>query len=262
MIDQTFLHLPGVGPAAEAKIRAAGIQRWGDILSAPERLPMRPKRPEVFFDMLSRSQRALDEGDIAYLVDHLVKKEQWRILSGYRDRLSFFDIETDGLDHTAQVTVIGCYHKGNVHHFMRGENLDDFLDLLEDIDILVSFNGSSFDIPQLCKTWHIPDLGVPHIDLRWQCYHRQIRGGLKDIEPRLGIQRPGDLNGVDGEAAIWLWDDWSRCGDRKARELLIRYCCADVLALSMLTDKLLEDEVSSANHAQLWQQLEALTALP
>lgn len=262
MIDETFLHLPGVGPAAEAKLRNAGIFRWSDLLREPGRLPFRPKQAREFFELLEASQRALEARDLRFLAERLAKKELWRLLSAYRNQLSFFDIETNGLDQYAQVTVIGCYHRGELYHFIRGKNLDGFLDLLNDIELLVSFNGSTFDIPQLCKTWRIPDLGVPHIDLRWQCYHRHLRGGLKEIEPRLGIKRPRDLQGVDGEAAIWLWDDWTRRGDGRALDLLVRYCCADVLALSMLTDELLMQTLNIAlpnsDHQQLWLHLDAL----
>lgn len=262
MIDQTFLHLPGVGPKAEAKIQMVGMTRWQDVLQAPHQLPFRPKQPQAFFDMLNACQTAFENDDLEFLVNTLVKKEQWRILATYRDRCSFFDIETNGLDQYADITVIGCYHRGKLHRFVRGENLEAFLDLLEDMELLVSFNGSSFDVPQICKTWRIPDLGVPHIDLRWQCYHQHLRGGLKEIEPALGIDRPRDLSGVDGEAAIWLWDDWDRCGDRTARELLLRYCGADVLALAMLTDALLERLIDHHEPPEpfhmLWQQLDGI----
>lgn len=261
MIDQTFLHLPGIGPVAEGKLRAAGVERWSDLLQYPERLPFRPKQTQAFFQAVAASQKALESEDLSYLVNHLTKKEQWRILNGFRHRASFFDIETDGLDLDAQVTVIACLHRGQIHHFVRGENLDQFLDLLEETELLVSFNGASFDIPQLCRTWCIPDLGVAHIDLRWQCYHQNLRGGLKDIERRLGIARPEDLQGVDGEEAVWLWDDWQRRGDRVAYQRLVRYCCADVLTLSMVTDALLRERglaIEASGADQLWALLDGV----
>jgi len=263
LIDQTFLHLPGVGPVAESKIRAAGLRSWSDLLSDPQRLPFRPKQADAFFRTLAASQKALEEEDIAFLVNHVTKKEQWRILNAFRQRASFFDIETDGLDLDAQVTVIACLHRGELHHFVRGENLDDFLDLIEVAELLVSFNGASFDIPQLCRTWCIPDLGVAHIDLRWQCYHHQLRGGLKEIERRVGIDRPLDLHGVDGEEAVWLWDDWQRRGDREAYQRLVRYCCADVVTLSLLTDALLRLrglEIEAADANGLWTLLDGLNS--
>jgi uncharacterized protein len=260
VIEQTFLHAPGVGPMTEAKIKEQGYHSWQSVLQAPEALDLGPRTRASLLQALTHSQQALAQNDIAYFVEHFAVKEQWRILAAYFDRISYFDIETSGLSFDAYVTCVACYHQGKLHRFVHGENLDDFLDLLEEVDLLVSFNGSSFDVPQLLHTWHIPEFPCAHVDLRWQCYHDQLTGGLKQVENELGIMRPQNLQGVDGAEAVWLWLRWQEYADQAAREKLLRYCAADVLTLQMVTSSLLRTKgvsVQGPSPEDLWPLLNA-----
>ena len=253
------MHAPGIGPAAEAKIKAKGYAHWQSVLAQPGDLPLGAKTSSALLQFLDRSQRALEQDNIQFFIDHLANKEQWRLLATYFDRLSYFDIETSGLDYDAYITCVACYHQGKVHTFVRDENLDDFLDLLEEVHLLVSFNGSSFDVPFMLRTYHIPELPCPHIDLRWACYHEQHRGGLKHIERSLGIRRPLDLDGVDGAEAVWLWFRWLQYQDRPARQRLLRYCAADVLTLQLVTASLLNQKgiaVDCIGWQVIWDLLE------
>jgi len=161
--------------------------------------------------------------------------------------------------------VICCCHKGKLLPFVRGENLDDFLELLDDIELLISFNGSSFDVPQLLDLWHIPALPCPHIDLRWVCYHCELRGGLKAIEQQLTIDRPPDLAGLDGADAVWLWERYRETDDEAARAQVIRYCAADVVTLQLVAAEALRlkgfDIVTPSADA-LWRLLDGFAAPP
>ena len=239
VLEQTFLHAPGIGPATEARIKAKGYAHWQSVLEKPGDLPLGAKGSASLLHILDQSRAALQQNNIQFFIDHLATREQWRILATYFDRLSYFDIETSGLSYDAYVTCVACYHRGKVHSFVAGENLDDFLDLLEEVDLLVSFNGSSFDVPFMLRTYHIPEFPCPHIDLRWQCYHQKHRGGLKQIEQALDIRRPTDLQGVDGAEAVWLWYRWRQYKDQRAKDRLLRYCAADVLTLQLVCASLL-----------------------
>lgn len=257
-IKQTFLHVPGIGPKTDAKLREQGLHDWRSVLQCQEKLPLGDCTAQALRQALTRGLEALSQEDIAYFINCFPIKEQWRILAAYFDHLSYFDIETSGLSYDAYVTCVVCYHQGELHRFVYNENIDDFLDLLEDVKLLVSFNGSSFDIPQLLRTWHIPEFPCPHIDLRWQCYHHQLDGGLKQIEPALGIHRPYDLQDVDGAEAVWLWYQWHHSHDSEARAKLLRYCAADVLTLQMVTVALLQRKslsVDTLSQEALWSLL-------
>ena len=235
--------MPGVGPVTEREIISSGGTTWEKVLRYPSLIPQRLSRNSTrLLAELKRCQEALKEKDLATLVGSLVIRDHWRILAEYYRDISYFDLETDGLGHGASVVVAVIYHRGELLYFVRGENLDDFLDLLEEVKLLVSFNGASFDIPMLCKTWNIPELPCPHIDLRWQSYHFGLSGGLKQIERKLGIKRPRGLRGVDGFEAVMLWERWSEGGDIKAKEKLLRYCAADVLSLAAINSLLLSEK--------------------
>jgi len=241
LITGTFLHLNGVGPVTEERLRTSGVTSWVHLLEQPYTLCLSPRRQARVLEHLQESLRALEEDDIAFFVKQFPVSEHWRILARYLERTTFFDIETSGLSrYTAEVTVVSVLHRGRMQTFVRDENLDGFLDLLEDVDLLASFNGNCFDIPFVLDAFRIPELPCPHIDLRWVCYHEGLRGGLKDIEKTCLRVREQDLASLDGLEAVLLWNDWRRRGNRASLELLIRYCESDVAALDFVARYVLD----------------------
>ena len=192
--------------------------------------------------------QALETGDIPYFTRTFAPQDQWRIIAHYREKITFFDIETTGLGRYDTISVIACYHRNEIKTYVEAENLDDFLDILDETELLVSFNGSSFDIPKLLDNFRIPQIPCPHLDMRWVCYHHSYRGGLKTIANLLGIERPQDLNGINGYDAVHLWHKWQIYNDLKAKHLLLRYCCADVILLKKITEKLLANHSAPLNH--------------
>jgi uncharacterized protein YprB with RNaseH-like and TPR domain len=137
--------------------------------------------------------------------------------------------------------------------FVENENLDEFLELLDDVSLLASFNGSSFDVPRILDAFHIPELPCPHIDLRWVCHHQGWKGGLKDITEKLGIKRPGDLQYADGLLAVQLWYRWMNHNDEVALKQLLRYCGSDVILLLLLAQRLAGRD--AAAFGEIWSQL-------
>ncbi len=232
MITEALIHCVGIGPARLAKLHERDIHTWADVLDAEDDLA-----GACWRRLAAESRRclaALDAGEIRYFTNRFAPQDKWRILAHFLDQASYFDIETDGLEHDAAITVISCWHAGQLHNFVEHENLDEFLELLDEISLLVSFNGSSFDVPRILDTFHIPELPCAHLDMRWTCFHQGLTGGLKEIADLAGIVRPVDLQSADGELAVRLWLAWRNCQNRAARELLIRYCASDVLMLVML----------------------------
>ena len=193
------------------QLRESGVRSWSDVIDFPERLPVSLR--ESLRVEIERCLTAHGARDIAYFVDKFHPTDKWRILAEYREQVSFFDIETAGLEYDARITVISCWHRGEFFTFVEHENLDDFLVLLDDVELLGSFNGSSFDVP-----------------------------------------RPSDLTEADGELAIRLWTQWEHFEDRQARDLLVRYCCADVLLLLLLTQQLTGNE-NGIDHKAIWSSL-------
>lgn len=232
MIVEALLHCPGIGPARLAQLHELEIRTWSDAVQHADRIPSSYR--DAVVEECHRCLAALDNRDVAYLVERLAPQDKGRVVSEFFDRMSFFDIETTGLEHDSRITVIACWHRGRLHTFVEHENLDDFLLLLDEVTLLASFNGGSFDVPRILDSFHIPALPCPHLDLRWPCYHGGLRGTLKDIARRAGVSRPNDLQDADGALAVHLWNRWMMQEDRAARDQLVRYCAADVLLLVMV----------------------------
>jgi uncharacterized protein len=233
MIDRVFSHCPGIGPGTEERLRRSGVHTWDEFLAAGGD-PLRGRVRERAMDVVSESIEARRDGRIGFFTERYPTREQWRILHEYLHRATFFDIETTGLSwYESHATVITAFHRGELHTFIHGRNLDQFLDLAAEADLLVSFNGSCFDLPFIERTFSIPTIGAPHVDLRWVAYHAGYRGGLKSIEERFGIRRPREIAGVDGLEAVDLFYRW-QAGDQGSLTKLVRYCCADVVSLYMI----------------------------
>jgi uncharacterized protein YprB with RNaseH-like and TPR domain len=76
-----------------------------------------------------------------------------------------------------------------------------------------------------------------HCDLMYHCWRRNLYGGLKAVERRLGIdRRVKDIGGYD---AIRLWWKYVNDYDRDALTTLLEYNREDVVNLRTLKEKLL-----------------------
>ncbi len=258
MIDQTFVLCPGIGPKTEYKLKSLGLASWKDCLDNPELLPFSKEKKAQFLDRLNRNLTALKNDDIDLLVSSLPTREHWRVLGTYFDRATYFDIETTGLSsYDSLITVIVAYYKGDLHTFLFEENLDEFLDLVENSELLVAFNGNSFDIPFVEKAFNIPDIGCPFIDLRWICYHQGFTGGLKTIEREMKIKRPQEVESIDGMEAVSLFIDWKN-GNLQAKNQLIRYCKADVLSTYMVAGEIVKKagiSIGEINRVELFNSI-------
>lgn len=263
LIRQAYDHLPGIGPERLRRIHALQIRDWQDLLRRAPEIPLGIRRREQIAARVAACEHALAARDLGFLVRTLAPRDHWRILAEFFPQAAYFDIETAGLHDDSPITHIACYARGALHSYVRHENLTAFLDQLENIELLVSFNGASFDVPKVLREFHIPALPCPHIDLRWLCYHARQRGGLKSIERALGIQRPADVRGMNGDDAVWLWTLWEHHGNRTARERLIRYGCADALALEYLAATLLRrchHLPVEPSHPDAWSLLDQTSA--
>ncbi len=165
-------------------------------------------------------------------------------LARHLPHAAFFDIETDGLGDKANVTMIACLIGERLDVFTRDASLDGFLRCIEEAEILVSFNGATFDEPKLLNHFRIPKFARPHLDLRKVCKARGITGGLKQIEKQIGLIRPPDIVAMSGEDADWMWRAWEKDHDETLRTKLLRYCAADVIALRHLAAHLLGEPLT------------------
>lgn len=235
MLDTCFIHLPGVGPGFAAKLNAAGVVTWDDAVT--KRLPCGEKKARTFLAGVRESQRRLEDGDVAWFGKALAPAEQWRLFPHFKGSAAYVDIETTGLSWPDDaITTIALYDGMTVRTYVRGVNLEAFVDDVRDYSLLVTWNGRCFDAPVLRRTFGAPlDAGdaMGHLDLLPVFRALGLRGGLKAVEKALGLSRD-DLDGVDGWAAVALWRAYERTGDSRFLESLLAYNVADVLTLEYL----------------------------
>jgi uncharacterized protein len=157
---------------------------------------------------------------------------------------AFIDIETTGLAPGAsEITVVGIYIWSEasdrfVQFVGHDINADAILEALKDVDVIYTYNGSRFDLPFIHSYCGVNlEHHFPHRDLMYDCWHKNLRGGLKSVERQLGINR--DDKEVDGRMAVWLWQKYVDSFDLEALDKLCAYNKEDVINLKVLRDMLL-----------------------
>lgn len=232
MLEHTFIHLPDYGPRRERRLWESGIRAWDDFLARFGDSPYH----KSLCGRISRSGEALKSRDAAFFSDTLPKGETWRAFPSFT-RIAYLDIETTGLaPATDYMTVVGVYDGKNVRSYIHGKNMDDLRRDIAAYDMVVTFNGSMFDLPFIRKS--MPGIRLPplHVDLRFVLASLDVRGGLKRIEERFGFEREGDIKGMNGYDAVLLWQRYIKRKDDAALDRLVRYNAADISNLKSLLE--------------------------
>lgn len=238
MIENTFLIAPGIGAKKEKGIWSSGVLTWNDFLDSGSVNGITEKSKKKCDPVLEEAYRMLDDKDSAGLGDMLKKGEHWRLYDRFGDDAAYLDIETDGLERDSLVTVLTVHKKKETVTLVHGKDLDaeTLSDALEGTKMLITFNGSCFDVPVLKNSFPKVDLDMPHFDLRFGCRKVGYTGGLKHIEKMMGMQRSDDILDVDGEDAVRLWKLWERKHDSDALNTLIEYNRADTVNLENISE--------------------------
>ena len=232
LLRATFVHLPGVGPVTEAELWRRGIRDWEELRRAGGTARGGPG----LVAGLDASERALRESDVAWFGRRLPAREHWRLYPEFRARTAFLDIETTSLSpYEGIVTVVTVHGGGATRSFVAGDTLEELPAYLRGFPILVTFNGSRFDVPFLESAF--PQFAAPgvHIDLRFLLYRLGLAGGLKRIEMTVGLGDRTGVEGVDGLQAVRLWQEFRR-GHPEALDRLVRYNRADTTNLEPLLE--------------------------
>jgi len=116
--------------------------------------------------------------------------------------------------------------------YVQGQNLDDFVDDIQKYNVIVSYNGKSFDVPFIENYFGI-QLNHAQIDLRYVLGSLGYKGGLKGCERLLGMDR-GDLSDIDGFFAVLLWNEYKKKENQKVLDTLLAYNVQDTVNLESL----------------------------
>lgn len=236
MIRQSFSFLDRIGPGTDAKLREQNIQSWDDFLRVSKVKGVSPKRTSYYARKIMQARSALYNCDSSYFKDILPTNETWRLYDFFREDTVFLDIETSSAQ--GYITVIGLFDGISTKTMVHGINMDmkQLAEELRRYKLIVTFNGSVFDVPFIKKRY--PELvpEIPHIDLRFLCSKVGLTGGLKEIEKKLGIRRNKIIEKMYGGDAITLYRMFRGSGDPYYLDLLIEYNEEDVINLKKIME--------------------------
>ncbi|EKR73358.1 rnase H family [Leptospira noguchii str. 2006001870] len=230
MLRHTFCHLPGIDSKEEKNLWEKGIYDWKDleIYLKTEPAPIR----NLILDALEFSKKELERENFFYFFHVFSPKHHWRLFPTIRKKLLYMDIETTGLGNDDKTTVIGTFDGYEYRSYIRGFNLDFFLENLSQDQIFVSYNGIAFDVPFLEKEFNVR-FRNNHIDIMFFLRSLGIRGGLKGCEKMLGVHRP-ETTAITGIEAVTLWKQYVDYDDMDALKILEEYNREDTVNLEIL----------------------------
>lgn len=234
MLRNTFVHVRGIGYATERKLWSSGVTTWEEFLGRRRRGTVGPFRSSLLEQGLRQSMEELDAGNHRFFRRHLPTREMWRAFGEFKDNIGYLDIETTGTEAASDITLVGLYD-GRVTRQYFDDSLEELPEALDRYQVLVTFNGSTFDLPFLERRFPGLRLHQIHIDLRYVYHRLGMKGGLKAIEKRLRIERSPDTQDVRGWDAIWLWERYQG-GEARALDTLLQYNSEDVVNLKPLLE--------------------------
>jgi len=222
VLTASFRHIRGIGGMRERQLWMRGVSSWDAL---PEGDILAPRLDELLRAGVAESRGRLAAGDLDFFARALPETEHWRLLPHVLDQAGFLDVET-----ADDVTVIGILDWEGPRSFVRGRDLDQFPARAAHWRAIVTFNGTAFDLPHLRRlfpTWTPP---LAHVDLCILLRRLGESGGLKEIEPRLGLHRPPHLLPLRAADSVWLWHA-QREGDQTALRRLLEYNLHDAFHL-------------------------------
>lgn len=232
-LERTFCHCSGIGATTEARLWSSDVGTWGDVLQGKADHVLSPGLAARLRTTVAESLVRLSREDSRWFAAALPRSEHWRAYEAFGDRIAFLDIETTGSFGEDLTTVVGIHDSENLHQFVRHENLRDWLDLIADRTLLVTFSGAAFDLPFLRREFGVP-LDVLHIDLCPLLRKLGYKGGLKSVERQLGKTRSDETAGLSGFDAVRLWFDWEHNDNPESLKTLLAYNAEDVLNMRHL----------------------------
>jgi uncharacterized protein YprB with RNaseH-like and TPR domain len=234
LLENTFIHVPGIGPRTEQRLWQLGILTWEQYLHSKQ--PLFSTTRDAFVRK-NLTDSLTNRDDILYFRERLASADRWRLYDAFRDRAVYLDIETSGgYEGVDDITVIGLYDGNTVQTFVNGINLNEFELAIVPYELVITFNGALFDLPMIRRHFQHVELPPVHIDLRFLLKRLGYRGGLKAIEKTFAISRSARIDGMSGYDAVRLWEAY-RSGDNGALECLIEYNTADIVNLKPLMER-------------------------
>ena len=231
LLEQSLCLLPGVSPEAEIRLRRAGVLSCRQLAEEAGRHFATAHAARIR-ESFAQFETATRLGLVEWFAGRMPAGHRVRVLKSFADVAVFYDIETDGMTRGTRITCVTTLRAGRLRTFVRGRNLDGFLEEWATAKLLVGFNSKRFDTPLICREFGLATAPA-QIDLMDEAAHYGLRGGLKAIEKRIGFARTA-VPCADGADAVVCWRRFREEGDENALSALIAYNRDDVLSLRHL----------------------------
>jgi len=146
MLQNTFIHIQSIGAITEQRLWESGLRNW-DALSDDLSIPLSDKRKYLLQKGIEESRQHLYQNNPVYFSMILPANQSWRFFPEFRNSTVYLDIETTGLDrHFHSITTIALYDGHEIKTYVQGQNLDDFIEAIQQYKVIVTYNGKSFDM--------------------------------------------------------------------------------------------------------------------
>lgn len=233
MLLSTFCHM--TSQSREKKLWDNGILDWDAYaVKFDKQCPLPGLNVE---HMITESRAAYLRRDAHWFASRLPPHEYWRVATSFPEQAVFLDIETTGLSHYYdKITIVGYSIKDEYYIHISGQSPEHLLDILSKTPIIITFNGTLFDIKFLRNTFDNIHLPIYHIDLRYFAKRVGLTGGQKEIEGKIGFKRNGLSQEITGETAPILWHQYLH-GDTNALSRLTEYNVNDIEGMKVIIDE-------------------------
>ncbi|HEX9277590.1 MAG TPA: ribonuclease H-like domain-containing protein [Casimicrobiaceae bacterium] len=229
----------GISADREQALWRSGVATWDDLerIYQPQ-LSLITGRggSSAALRELDLSREALARRELQYFAEKLPKREHYRLAYAFPEETIFLDIETTGLSrYYDYITLVGVSQGKSYYVHLRGCNPQPLIEAINSAKVVVTFNGSLFDLPFVRQEFAEVRIPLVHVDLRFLARRAGLSGGQKEIEERLSIKRPAQVSNVRGDSAPALWHRFRR-GDEEALRRLMLYNYSDVLGMKGIFD--------------------------
>lgn len=118
MLQQTFIHIPGIGKLTERDLWRHGIRNWDDADRFEKRFGAVGARLHHKLDeYIPRSREAVRRKDALFFDRLSTLGEAWRVFPEFSDECVYLDIETTGLERVKKLRsarereCVDCAHE-------------------------------------------------------------------------------------------------------------------------------------------------------
>lgn len=253
-VRNTFVHINGIGEITEQNIWSHGFHSWYSFLIK------HPGGYERFIHNITDSINAFERCDFGYFLNRLPSNQWWRIIPNILDKAIYFDIETTELDiNNDEIVIIAALHDGKVEHLIKYKNLtrENVQKLFSKSNIIVSFNGKSFDVPFIQNEFDISLSDKHHLDLIHLSRSCGLKGGLKAIEKKLEIERL--LPEIDGSHFPRFWNEFKHSNDETLFDIMLTYAVEDIVHLPHFMIRLFNSKLEKVHFPIKTRLLENVT---